>query len=54
MGLIGKLVALFIIIALVITVFSSFFWIILGLVVLFFLIRLLADLFWWGKDNGKW
>jgi len=54
MAMIGKLVALFIILILVLTVFSSFFWIIMGLVLLYFLIRLFADLFWWGRDNDKW
>jgi len=28
--------------------------VLLGIVVLIFLIRIIADLFWWGKDNGKW
>jgi len=25
-----------------------------GLFVLVIIIRLLADLFWWGRDNDKW
>jgi len=26
----------------------------IGIIVLLFVIRKLADIFWWGKDRGKW
>ena len=34
--------------------FLWIFLIALILIVLFFIIRWLADLYWWGKDKGKW
>ena len=24
------------------------------LIILWFLIRFIADIFWWGRDNNKW
>jgi len=54
----GKIAAIVMIVGLLISSFGRYFWytlfIILGIVLLLFIIRLLADLFWWGKDNGKW
>jgi hypothetical protein len=29
-------------------------WVIIGLIIVLFLIRFGADIFWWGRDNGKW
>lgn len=37
-----------------ITTFPTATVVILGIVLLLWLIRLGADLFWWGKDKGKW
>ena len=36
---------------------KTFLWILLigiVLIIIFFIIRWLADLYWWGKDNRKW
>jgi len=53
-----KYVAIFIVIFAIITLFnnslSTLLLIGIGLVVLFFIIRLLADLYWLGKKRGDW
>lgn len=54
MALLGKVLAIIIIGTLLFTIFYSFIWIILILVISYFVIRFLADIFWWGRDNGKW
>jgi len=50
--------AIFLIFGALLALFKKFMlWIILIFiigVVLYIIIRLLADLFWWGKDKGKW
>ena len=36
---------------------EKFLWIMLigiVLVILFFIIRIMADIYWWGRDKGKW
>lgn len=40
--------------ALLITVLQKYALIILGLFILYYLIRWCADIFWWGRDKGKW
>lgn len=35
-------------------IMGNWFWLIPGGIVLWFLIRWIADIFWWGKDGGKW
>jgi len=52
--MIKKLFAVVIIIGVIFTFLGRFFWIVLAIIVVIILIRLLADLFWWGKDNKKW
>jgi len=40
--------------ALAITIFRQYFiWIIL-LFIIILLIRWIADIFWWGRDNDRW
>jgi len=34
--------------------FVVIFIVFLSLFILYYIIRFLADIFWWGKDNGKW
>lgn len=50
----GRILAIVIIFGLGITIFRKYFFIIVGLVLLWFLIRWIADIFWWGRDKGKW
>jgi len=49
-----KLIAIIFVLMLIITWLQGWALVLLGIVVLIFLIRIIADLFWWGKDNGKW
>jgi hypothetical protein len=50
----NKILALIIICGLFASIFKRFFiWVVIICVVLL-IIRLLADAFWWGKDNDKW
>ena len=50
----NRLLAIGLFIALIVSVLKEYSLIILGLVVLWFVIRWIADIFWWGKDKGKW
>ena len=50
----GKIFAVLIIIGLFLSASKKLFLIIVGVIVLLWIIRMLADLFWWGKDNKKW
>lgn len=34
--------------------FLTAFLFVLGAVIILFIIRKIADVFWWGKDGGKW
>jgi predicted lipid-binding transport protein (Tim44 family) len=52
--LLGKLIAGIVIGIILIITLKQWVFIIIGLIVLLYLIRLVADIFWWGKDNGKW
>ena len=50
----GKWIAVVIVVALLWTVIKKWIWVVIGIIALLYLIRLAADLWWWGKDNGKW
>ena len=50
----GKLLAIALFVFLAISILKEYSLIILGLIVLWFLIRIIADVFWWGKDKDKW
>jgi len=52
--MIRRFLAVMIVIGLALSFFKRIFWIVVGILVLLWLIRLIADLFWWGKDNDKW
>jgi len=52
--MIRRFLAVMIVIGLTLSFFKRIFWIVVGILVLLWLIRLIADLFWWGKDNDKW
>ena len=52
--MIQKLAALFIVFALLITIFRDYMWWIIGVVVLLYLIRLGADAYWEYKDSKEW
>lgn len=49
-----KILAIVFIIGLLLAWLKGWALIFLGIVGLLFLIRWLADVYWWGKDNGKW
>lgn len=42
------------IVVILISYFPKFTLFIVGSVVLLIFVRLMADLFWWGRDKGKW
>ena len=50
----GKILAVVIIGGLILALLGRWFWIALVVIAALFIIRLLADVFWWGKDKGKW
>jgi predicted membrane protein len=52
--MIKKIIALLLIAGLIISLLKRVFIWFLIIVAILFAIRLLADLFWWGKDNDKW
>jgi len=52
--MIKKIFAVFIIFGLLISILKKWIWLVIGLIVLWFLTRWGADIFWWGKDNNKW
>jgi len=52
--MIKKIIALVMIGALLIGVLKRHIFWVIGFIVCLYLVRLIADLFWWGKDNGKW
>lgn len=45
----------FIALAILLFIFArTLFWFLLGILVLCWIIRGIADVFWWGRDEGKW
>lgn len=52
--MLGQIFAAIIIIVVLTTIFGK--WVLLAPLAIFilWLARQLADLFWWGKDKGKW
>ena len=54
MVMFGKIFGGLILFLVLLSWLEQYIWIPVALVVLWFLIRLGADLFWWGKDEGKW
>lgn len=52
--MLNKLIGALIIIGVVISIFQEWVWIPVLLLVLLIIIRLLADLFWAGKDREWW
>ena len=49
-----KILALIIIGLLGLTYFRTFVGVIIIIVILYYLIRWIADIFWWGRNNDKW
>jgi len=53
----GKIAAVILLIMALIAIFKqTFLWIfviVLVLVVFFFILRMLSDIYWWGRDKGK-
>jgi len=53
-----KIVAIIFVLIALISVFREYFVLvilgILALIILWYVIRFIADLYWWGKDKGKW
>ena len=50
----SKVLAVLLFAGLAIALLKEYALIVLGLIILWFLIRWIADIFWWGKDNRKW
>lgn len=55
---IGKIIGIIMILFSLMVILKKYFFyalgVIIGLLIIFFIIRYLADLYWWGKDNDKW
>ena len=53
-----KIIAVVFILIALVSMFREYFVLvilgILALIILWFIIRFIADIFWWGKDKGKW
>lgn len=54
MGIVGKIIAVLIVAGLFLSASKKLFLIILGIIALLWIIRLIADIYWWGNDNDKW
>lgn len=52
--MIKKILAAFIIFALLVTIFKDYMWWIIGAFVFLFLVRLGADAYWHYKDKKEW
>jgi len=52
--MIKKLLAAFIFVVIGMSTFKRITLVFILLFVLYYLIRFIADIFWWGKDEGKW
>jgi hypothetical protein len=50
----GKAVAITIVILLSILAFGNWIFIPIAIILLIIVVRLLADLFWFGRDRGHW
>lgn len=54
MALGRKLVWLLVIVGVIIAWLGKYVLIILGIGLLLIIIRWLADIFWWGREKGRW
>lgn len=52
--MIKKFIAIAIVGGLLISILKEYVLIVLAIIVVLFLIRICADIFWWGRDNKKW
>ena len=51
---IAQIAAVLIILFVLLTSFRQYLvWIVLA-IILYFVIRFIADIFWWGRDNDRW
>jgi len=50
----SKWIGIALIAGLLIVLLREYVLIIVAILLLLFLIRLFADIFWWGRDGGKW
>jgi len=50
----GKTIAIILILGVLLFWFRSLLLWVIGILVLLYVVRWLADIYWWGKDNGKW
>ena len=49
----GQIIAAIIVVMLLVVWLKEWLWVPFAIVVLLFIIRLLADFYWWGKEKGK-
>lgn len=54
MVIFGKVFAIVFILIVVFSFFGDYVWIPVLLIIIWFVIRFFADIFWWGKDKSKW
>jgi len=53
-GILLKGLAILIVFFVLLLTLKQYILIPIGILILLYIIRLLADVFWWGKDRGKW
>ena len=51
--LVGKIIAIVILVGAAFVWFRGWAFLLIGILLLLWIIRLAADIFWWAKDNGK-
>lgn len=52
--MIKQILGILILVFLALSYFQKLFLIVFFLIIIYFLIRWGADIFWWGRDNEKW
>jgi len=50
----SKWIGIALIAGILIVLLKEYVLIVVAILVLLFLIRILADIFWWGRDGGRW
>ena len=57
MAFLNKVLAVVLILGVLLVMFRNHLWVVwvaAGIILLLFLIRVGADIYWWGNDKGKW
>ena len=52
--MIKKLIGIVMVIFALMYVLKDYFIVLVGIIILIIIIRFVADIYWWGKDNDQW